>query len=290
MKGRIIKGVGGLYEVLAQEDGKSYVCRPRGRFRGKITPLPGDLVVFEPAKPEGVIDEILPRENDLIRPAMANVSQCYLVFSLVSPNLNFDLLNHFLLTMENKSIKPLLLFNKKDLAPADLIKKVEDLLIGTGYEYHFISALEEVPELLQERLAGELTVLSGPSGAGKSTLLNNLLGEEIMATGAISEKIARGKHTTRHTQLIQVAGDGLLADTPGFSNVAPPKVEISELQDLFPEFRPHLGQCRFNGCLHFKEPGCAIKEQVGQTISELRYNYYTNLLKHRQEEEKYKWD
>ena len=137
--------------------------------------------------------------------------------------------------------------------------------------------------------AGEMVVLLGPSGSGKSTLLNQLLGEHRMETGIVSERIKRGKHTTRHTELV-VMGDGLLADTPGFSNIEPQGIDYRQLKDLFPEFRPCEGECRFNGCLHDQEPGCAVKAALGKTISQARYDYYQYMLTKLKEEDKHKWD
>lgn len=287
MEGIITKGVGGLYRVRAGQ--QEYPCRLRGKFRRTGSPLPGDRVRFEAGEPEGIIEEILARTNELVRPAIANVSQAYLVFSLVRPNLNEELLQRFLLVMEEKGIRPLILFNKRDLADQALLDHCEELLFGTGYEYLFISAYKDWPEELKSRLKGELTVLCGPSGAGKSTLLNALSGEVLMETGNLSEKIGRGKHTTRHTELMAIHG-GLLADTPGFSSVAQPDLPPEELAHLFPEFRDSWGRCRFTGCLHHKEPGCDVKKRLGTEISPKRYDYYIKLLLHLKEEEKYQWD
>lgn len=290
MEGIIIKGVGGLYYVRDHASGTVTPCRARGKFRRSGSPLPGDHVIYEPAVPEGIIDEILPRRNDLVRPAIANVTQAFLVFALAEPDINWTLLDHFLLVMEQKEIRPVILLNKKDLASGELLEKATRYFKGTGYELIFISATSEaVREILVPRLAHEVTVLCGPSGAGKSTLLNQLMGEEKMETGAVSDRIKRGKHTTRHTELVEMAG-GLLADTPGFSNIEPQGIAYRELKDYFPEFRGLEGDCRFNGCLHDKEPGCAVKAAVGSEISPDRYEYYQYMLKKLREEDKYKWD
>lgn len=290
MEGIIIKGVGGLYHVRNFETGEVTPCRPRGKFRLSQSPLPGDHVVYWKDVPEGTIDEIKERTNELIRPAIANVSQAFLVFALVEPGLNWNLLNLFLVVMEQKEIRPLILFNKQDLAGPELMLAAEKMLAGTGYEYYFMDALNaEIPAAVFDCLKGEVTVMSGPSGAGKSTLMNQLLGEEHMETGSVSEKIGRGKHTTRHTELV-IINDGLLADTPGFSNVEPKGLDFRTLKDLFPEFREYEGECRFNGCLHDREPGCAVKAEVGRTVSEGRYKYYQDLMTKLKEEDKRKWD
>lgn len=290
MEGIIMKGVGGLYYVRDLTDGTVTPCRARGKFRRQTAPLPGDLVSYERAVPEGIINELKSRRNDLIRPAIANITQAFLVFALAEPDINWDLLNHFLLVMEQKAIRPLILLNKKDLVPEETRQAIIQRFLGTGYELLFISALDPlVRELLTGRLKDEVTVLCGPSGAGKSTLLNQLLGEEKMETGVVSEKIGRGKHTTRHTELVEV-GEGLLADTPGFSNIEPQGIPYRELKDLFPEFQPFEGECRFNGCLHDREPGCAVKAQIGTTVSPERYDYYQRMFLKLKEEDKYKWD
>ncbi len=290
MEGIIIKGVGGLYHVRDFQTGEVTPCRARGKFRLSQSPLPGDHVVYWKDVPEGTIETIKERVNELIRPAIANVSQAFLVFALVEPDLNWNLLNLFLVVMEQKQIRPLILFNKEDLAGPDLMEAAAKMLEGTCYEYYFMDALQgKIPPAAFDRLKGEVTVMSGPSGAGKSTLLNQLLGEELMATGSVSEKIGRGRHTTRHTELV-IINEGLLADTPGFSNVEPKGLDFRTLKDLFPEFRPFEGECRFNGCLHDREPGCAVKAEVGSRISEGRYRYYQDLMTKLKEEDKRKWD
>lgn len=290
MEGIIIKGVGGLYEVRDLASDQLTPCRARGKFRRIQAPLPGDLVVYEPASPEGIINEIHDRKNELIRPAIANITQAFLVFALAEPNVNWNLLDQFLLVMEEKGIRPLILLNKVDLAGRDIKAEADRRFLGTGYEVQLISALEpSVREDLLPRLRDEVTVLVGPSGAGKSTLLNQLLGSEHMPTGVISDRIKRGKHTTRHTELVQIGG-GLLADTPGFSSIEQQGIDYRELKDLFPEFRPHEGDCRFNGCLHDREPGCAVKAAIGTSVSTERYDYYQYMMTKLKEEDKHKWD
>lgn len=290
MEGIIIKGVGGLYHVRSFATGEVTPCRARGKFRLSRSPLPGDHVVYQKDVPEGTIEEIKERTNELIRPAIANVSQAFLVFALKEPDLNWNLLNLFLVFMEQKQIHPLILLNKEDLAGPERIHEAEKMLAGTGYEYYFMAALSaKVPQQVFDRLEGEVTVMSGPSGSGKSTLLNQLLGTDHMETGRVSEKIGRGRHTTRHTELV-IINDGLLADTPGFSSVEPKGLDFRTLKDLFPEFHQYEGECRFNGCLHDREPGCAVKAEVGNTVSQGRYRFYQDLMTKLKEEDKRKWD
>ncbi|MFB0919248.1 MAG: ribosome small subunit-dependent GTPase A [Clostridiaceae bacterium] len=289
MEGIIIKGIGGLYTI--KDGDKILEAKPRGIFRKrKISPLPGDRVTYSMEGNTSMIEDISVRKNELIRPAVANVTRAWMVFSIKDPDLNLNLLYTFLLVMEEKNIEPLILFNKSDISDEKDIKQLESIFSKTPYEYKFIIAKNSLEsENLKKYLNNELTILCGPSGAGKSTILNNIVGESKMVTGEVSAKIGRGKHTTRHTELVEVSG-GLLADTPGFSNIEFKTEDHRDLRFLFPEFQSFEGQCRFNGCLHHKEPGCSVKEQVGITISESRYGFYIETLLKLIEGEKYKWN
>ena len=287
MEGIIIKGIAGFYYVKTEEG--ILECKARGIFRkNNITPMVGDRVSVV-STPEGnVVDEIHKRTSELVRPFVANVSQAYVVFALRNPDINFELLNKFIISLEKNSIEPVLVFNKSDLATENEKIQLKDLFKGTGYQIHFITAKDGsgLEELLKG-LKNQITVLCGPSGAGKSTLLNKLAGSEKMETGIISEKVKRGKHTTRHSELITV-DDALLVDTPGFSTMEM-TMEAKELKDYFPEFHVYEGQCRFQGCNHDKEPGCSVKDEVGKTISVERYNYYVKYYNELLEENKRKW-
>ena len=287
MEGIIIKGIAGFYYVKTEEG--ILECKARGIFRkNNITPMVGDRVSVV-STPEGnVVDEIHKRTSELVRPFVANVSQAYVVFALRNPDINFELLNKFIISLEKNGIEPVLVFNKSDLATENEKIQLKELFKGTGYQIHFITAKDGSGlEELHKGLKNQITVLCGPSGAGKSTLLNKLAGSEKMETGIISEKVKRGKHTTRHSELITV-DDALLVDTPGFSTMEM-TMEAKELKDYFPEFHVYEGQCRFQGCNHDKEPGCSVKDEVGKTISVERYNYYVKYYNELLEENKRKW-
>ncbi|MDV3429344.1 MAG: ribosome small subunit-dependent GTPase A [Bacillota bacterium] len=277
MIGRIVKAIAGFYYV--DGDGKIIECKARGVFRNnKISPLVGDMADIEIDNGKGVINSILKRKNEFIRPAVSNISQVFLVFSYRSPDINEDLLNKYLLLCEEKQVNTLVIFNKSDLA-SDINTKITDMVKSAGYEYISINAKgEDNLYTLKERLKDNITMLSGPSGVGKSTLLNKLLGREKMETGEISEKIKRGKNTTRHCELISING-GLMADTPGFSSINTDFITKENIKDLFPEFREYNGRCRFTSCSHNKEIGCLVKEAVDNgKINKLRYEFYIKEL------------
>ena len=288
MKGRIVKGVRGLYTVFGGD--RLYVVRPRGIFRkNMITPLPGDIVEFEYNDEEGTIDKIYERTNDLIRPSIANVTQAILVFALKNPDINWELLNIFLVILEKKNIKPIIIFNKNDISDEETKKHAREMLNDTPYEFHFVSMKnDDVKSLIIDKLKDNTSVLMGPSGAGKSTLLNSILGEERMFTGEVSEKIGRGKHTTRHTELIEVNG-GLIADTPGFSSMELMDVSSKELKYYMPEFEDYNDLCKFKDCSHIKEPNCCVKDNIGINISKYRYEFYSKSMEKLLEGEKRKW-
>lgn len=235
MLGTIIKGIGGFYYVKVED--QVIECKARGKFRyNELTPLVGDKVEITVKNNKGVIEKILPRSNELIRPNVANLTQAFVVFSIKKPNINMDLLNKFLVLCESKNLKILVCINKKDLADVQDKSFVESYFGTIGYEYYFIEAKHSLGiEELKRYLANNVTVVCGPSGVGKSTLINKLCGNEIMATGLISEKNNRGKHTTRHSQLIEVEG-GFIVDTPGFSSLDITMIKKEDLQHFFPEF------------------------------------------------------
>lgn len=287
MEGRIVKGIAGFYYVQTKDE--ILECKARGIFRkNKITPMVGDWVTVVPSKEGNVIEEIHERSSELVRPFVANVSQAFVVFALRDPDINWDLLNKFLVSLEKNHIHPLLIFNKRDLSTPIDQESLAKKFIGTGYDLYFIEAREpEDMNVLRELLKEEITVLCGPSGAGKSTLLNQLAQEKMMETGVISKKNSRGKHTTRHSELIEI-NEAYLVDTPGFSNMDF-TMEARELKTCFPEFIPFEGQCRFQGCNHDKEPGCKVKEMVGEEISKERYDFYVKYYNDLIEENKRKW-
>lgn len=278
MKGKIIRGIGGFYYIHTGNE--IYECKAKGIFRkDNIKPLPGDFVeiaVLDEEKRLGNIERILPRQNMLIRPAVANVDQALVIFALASPKPNFNLLDRFLVMMEKQEIPSILLFNKKDLVSEETIEETRARYEGSGYGTAFISAAQqEGVELVRSLLKGKTTTVAGPSGVGKSSLINLLQKELLMETGAVSEKIERGRHTTRHTELLYVEENTYILDTPGFSSVDLIGVEKEELGGCFPEIRKREGQCRFVGCAHLSEPDCAVREALAEgLISRSRYENY----------------
>ena len=292
MKGKIIKGIAGFYYVYGEND-EVYECRAKGIFRKENRkPLVGDdveITILDQGKKEGNLVKILPRKNSLIRPAVANVDQAFVIFALDDPKPNFLLLDRFLIMMEQADIPAVICFNKKDLAEEQEIRELYEIYRGCGYQVILSSALqEEGIEEIRSILKGKTTVVAGPSGVGKSSLTNLLQKEIRMETGEISRKLKRGKHTTRHSQVIPVGDHTYLMDTPGFSSLYLTDMEEQELKDYFPEFRKYEEQCRFQGCRHIHEPGCAVKEALGSgEISSLRYEDYLNLYEELKEKRRY---
>lgn len=292
MEGKIIKGIAGFYYIHA-EDGMIYECRAKGIFRkDNRKPLVGDnveITVLDQEKKEGNLVKILPRKNSLIRPAVANVDQAFVIFAMEDPKPNFLLLDRFLIMMEQAGIPVVICFNKKDLAEEKEVRQLYDTYKGCGYQVLLSSALhEEGVEEIRSILKGKTTVVAGPSGVGKSSLTNLLQQEVQMETGEISRKLKRGKHTTRHSQVISVGDHTYLMDTPGFSSLYLTDMEEQELKDYFPEFQRYEGQCRFQGCRHIHEPGCGVKEalEAGE-ISSLRYEDYLSLYEELKEKRRY---
>lgn len=279
MKGKIIKGIGGFYYVKTEEG--LIECKARGKFRHKdIKPMVGDNVeILVQNNGKGVIEDISERFSQLIRPTVSNVTQAFVVFAIKNPDINFDLLNRFLVLCEHNSIDVVVCLNKVDLVSDEERDEVKDRINSIGYEVLFINAKKAIGiELLKEKLNNNVTVLCGPSGAGKSTLINTLTEKYHMETGEVSEKIGRGKHTTRHSELIDVE-DGYIVDTPGFSTLEVTFIEKEELRYCFPEFLEYNNNCKFRGCLHHKEPNCAVKEAVEDgKINTYRYNFYIKTL------------
>ena len=284
MQGKIVKGIGGFYYV---DNGKNkvYACRAKGIFRKQdIKPLVGDNVEFtilDETDAEGNVDAILPRKNALIRPAAANVDQALVVFALTHPAPNLNLLDRFLVMMEREQVPVIICFNKADLAGEEEMEAYRAVYEKAGYPVRIISAKEEDGvEAVRSLMRGKTTVLAGPSGVGKSTLHNALLPGQQRETGGISQKLGRGRHTTREVELLEAFG-GLLADTPGFASLDTSRalhIPKEELQHAFPEFAPYFGKCRFTGCAHMAETGCAVKQALEEgKIEPSRYESYAAL-------------
>lgn len=260
--------------------GQVYQCKAKGVFRNRgVKPLVGDDVEFsilDEKDQEGNIDAILPRKNELIRPAAANVDQAMVVFALSHPAPNFNLLDRFLVMMERQNMPVILCFNKADQEQGQDGWDFMGSYRKAGYQVLSISALEkDGVEEVRRLLAGKTTVLAGPSGVGKSTLTNALYPQAEMESGEISKKIQRGRHTTRHSELFWIGEDTYMMDTPGFSSLYVEDLEPEELKNYFPEFAPFEDQCRFLGCVHVGERECGVKEAVeAGKIAGSRYDNY----------------
>lgn len=292
MRGKIVKGIAGFYYVHIVESGV-YECKAKGVFRKeKIKPLVGDNVEIEVISGEektGNIIEILPRKNELIRPAVANIDQALVVFAVTRPSPHFNLLDRFLVMMESKEVPVVLCFNKEDLAKDSQVRELEKIYSACGYPCVFTSALEHRNiGQIKELLKGKTTAIAGPSGVGKSSIINILQPEAQMETGDVSRKIERGKHTTRHSELFPIDEESYIMDTPGFSSLYVNDFEKEELKYYFPEFGSYEGQCKFHGCDHIHEPGCVVKEAVEDgKISEIRYSDYKEMYEELKNKRRY---
>lgn len=281
-EGRIIKALSGFYYVKSNNG--IYACKGRGVFRNQnITPLVGDFVTFDITENmEGYIQKIKQRENEFIRPPIANVTQAVIVNAVSQPTFSSLLLDRFLVVVESKRIKPMIIVTKKDLATEQEIEKMnafKEEYRKLGYRFEFLSLEENVDHLkLTHFFKNEVTVLMGQSGVGKSTLLNAINPAFEIQTAEISLSLGRGKHTTRHVELLEVE-DGLVADTPGFSAIELNELEREELADCFIEMREKRNECKFRQCLHDKEPKCAVKQAVDNgEINQYRYEHYLQFL------------
>lgn len=292
MQGKIIKGIAGFYYIYA-EDGNIYECKAKGIFRkDNFKPLVGDnveITVLNEEEKEGSVTSILPRRNSLIRPAVANVDQAFLIFAMENPKPNFLLLDRFLIMMKQQEIPAVICFNKKDVGEKEEMEKLYEIYTGCGYRVVLSSTYEgEGMDEIHEILKGKTTVVAGPSGVGKSSITNCMQGEVQMETGEISKKLKRGKHTTRHSQVIPVEKNTFLVDTPGFSSLYLTDMKEEEIRDYFPEFVMYEPQCRFQGCMHIHEPGCAVKKALSEgKISQQRYDNYLALYEELKEKRRY---
>lgn len=282
MQGKIIKGIAGFYYVKC-DDGITYECKAKGVFRkDHQKPLVGDDVymdVIDEQKHIGNIRELLERKNELIRPAVANIDQALVIFAAAAPEPNLGLLDRFLIQMEYAGIDTIICFNKTDLVESAEEARLRRIYESAGYRVLTISAAnqEGIAEI-ETVLKGKVTTVAGPSGVGKSTLVNCLQNETVMETGDISAKIERGKHTTRHSQLMEIDKDTYIFDTPGFSSLSVSELLPEELKACFPEFSRYEDTCRFLGCAHIHEPDCGVKEALAAgEISKERYEDYVNL-------------
>ncbi len=290
MQGKIVKGIAGFYYVDVIGSGV-YECKAKGIFRKeKKKPLVGDYAVIDvidEEKKTGNLIEICPRKNTLIRPAVANVDQALVIFAVSKPNPNLGLLDRFLVTMARQGLPTVICFNKLDLK-----EECEDLrriYEKSGCRVIFTSTkTNEGIEDVKKLLSGKTTTVAGPSGVGKSSMINLLYPHAEMEIGEVSQKIERGKHTTRHSELFRIEKETYLIDTPGFSSLYLENLEANELKNYFPEFEPYEQSCRFLGCVHAKEPDCAVKMAVSDgEISKERYDSYLGLYEELKEKRRY---
>ncbi len=284
MQGKIIKGIAGSYIVFTNKE-NVFECKPKGIFRyKKIKPLVGDDCVLEEINEEkhtAVIADILDRKNELIRPQVANVDQAFIVMAARDPEPNTGLLDRFLIFMERQKVPVTICISKTDLSEENKIDELKNIYSSGGYKVLLFSVKEKtgLSEIIKS-IEGKTTVLCGTSGVGKSSLVNELQEEVLMETGSLSEKIKRGKNTTRHTELIAVNNNTFILDTPGFSSldISILGIEAGDIKYYFPEFEEYEDNCRFRGCVHENEPGCAVKDAVAcGKIKKERYNSYIQI-------------
>lgn len=274
MIGRINKGIGGFYYVAV--DDEIIECKARGKFRKEhITPIIGDEVEIEVKNGKGAITKIYERKNSLIRPAVANIDVIVVVVASKDPDPATFVTDKMLVNAEINGIPSIVCINKSDLANTS---ELYDIYTCAGYKTVCVSALENngLDELF-EIIKGKTAAFAGVSGVGKSTILSRITGMEL-ETGTVSDKISRGKHTTRHVELFKMRGGGYVLDTPGFSSVETEDISLQDLESCFPEILKHSSNCRFRGCAHIGEPDCAVKNAVLEgVIPQSRYESYKEL-------------
>ena len=275
---RIIKALSGFYYV--QTESGVVECRARGRFRRQDqSPLVGDFVRITRQGSKGVLEELLPRKNAFVRPAVANIDQLVVLASCAIPVTEPFLIDRVLAIAQLQNVPALVVVNKDDLAPAqplaEIYRRADVPVLVTSAE------TGEGIEALREALAGKLSCLTGNSGVGKSSLLNRACPQLQLPVGEVSEKLGRGRHTTRHIELYSLGSNTFVADTPGFSAFDTERMELvhkEQLQYAFPEFAPYLGHCQFPDCAHRKEPGCAVRRALAEgKIGQTRYDSYERL-------------
>ena len=277
MRGIIVKNISNDYTVKA--DNSYYVCKPRGKFRNMhISPLVGDKVEFD--SENNYLLEISERKNELVRPPVANIDQAVIVMSIAEPDFSDNLLDKLLCIIEFNNIKPIICFTKLDLLSEEKIGWANDFINyykSIGYDVYTNTELESISKIFKDKV----TVFTGQSGAGKSTLLNRLNPELNIKTDEISLALGRGKHTTRHVELIEIF-DGLVADTPGFSNISFIDMKNSDIRDNFIEFNSYRDNCEYKDCMHNTETNCKVKQILGENkILKSRYENYLKFIDRR---------
>lgn len=274
MQGIIIKNISNDYVVESNE--KQYTCKARGKFKkDKIIPLVGDKCIFDEEKK--YIIELLPRSTELVRPPVANINQAFIITSAKEPDYSSNLLDKLLCIIEYNNITPVICFTKLDLLKEEEKQKIEETINyykKIGYKVFKNTEIEEIKKSFKEKI----TVFTGQSGAGKSTLLNKLNPRLNLKTNEISQALGRGKHTTRHVELIEMYG-GLIADTPGFSSISFIGMKDEDIRDNFIEFNEYREFCEYKDCMHISETDCEIKRQLGKNILDSRYENYLKFIK-----------
>ncbi len=277
LEGLVLKLYGGFFYVKDRA-GLVHECKLRGKIREQV--LVGDNVYFTPTEEgQGIIEGIMPRINQLYRPKIANIEMVFIVMACDRPAPSLALLDRLLFLAFYQHIIPCIILNKCDLKEDHNAKRLREYYPSAGFNVVLTSVTQNIGiEQIQNIAAGRVAVLAGPSGSGKSSLINSLIGTNTR-TGQISEKIGRGKHTTRHVELFALPSGGFLADTPGFTVLDLLGVESRELSDYYPDFKDHSTECRFINCLHYRESDCGVKRAVeaGQ-IADFRYQNYLVLL------------
>lgn len=291
MQGKIIRGIGGFYYINA---GNSiYECKAKGSFRKDgIRPLVGDdciIDILDEKNRLANITSILPRHSEIIRPAVANVDQAMIIFAISRPEPNFNLLDRFIIQISQKDLPCIIVINKMDLADDDQRREIEEAYVACGCKVVFTSVSNrEGVEEIRKLIKGKTTTVAGPSGVGKSSMINLLQSAVKMQTGVLSDKIDRGKHTTRHSELIPIDEDTYILDTPGFSSLNLFDVSTDTLKDYYYEFEEYAAECRFLDCKHISEPDCGVKKAVESgEVSRLRYENYLTLYRECKEKRKY---
>ena len=282
IEGRIIKGIGGFYYIETEKG--LYECRARGIFRkNKITPLVGDFVkisVVDEDNKKGVVEEIQERKTELVRPPIANVNKALIVFAVKNPTPHLSLLDRFIVLAERENLEIVIILTKIDLDDDNTFEKIKNIYEPCGYKVIGVSNLENKNiDKVKEELKDNTVVFAGPSGVGKSSLLNQIDSNFQLKTGDVSDKIKRGKHTTRHAELFELKFGGMVAETQGFSSLTLDDIEDIDLKDYFIEFEDY-DDCKFGSrCIHQNEPNCAVKEAVENgEIPKERYESYIQLL------------